>query len=184
MKEYINLMALDICLADKRSPVNVKQLKRSRALLHPLMCWDAITSGCGSRKNLQDLYLFGILSHKHGWKIDWEALQGKPFDALVVTDLNQIICWASPGFKTMTGYHAEFALNKSPSFLQGIKTSVHTKSKIREAVKRKEAVTVQLVNYRKDGSEYNCEVEILPLYSKSHVVTHFLAIEKSVREME
>ncbi|MEM9362503.1 MAG: PAS domain-containing protein [Bacteroidota bacterium] len=109
-----------------------------------------------------------------------EILQTTPYEALVVTDANKTIIWANNGFHQMTGYSKSFAVGKRPTFLQGKKTSQQTKTEIRQLLKQQKRFSKALVNYRKNGEEYLCHIDVLPLFNKNKVVTHFLAMEKEL----
>ncbi|WP_435625709.1 PAS domain-containing protein [Flagellimonas sp.] len=107
-----------------------------------------------------------------------EVLQNSNYEALVVTDTNKNIIWVNNGFREMTGYSKSFAIGRKPSFLQGKKTSQETKEEIRLLIKQQKRFSKSLVNYRKNGEEYLCHIDVLPLYNSNKKVTHFLAMEK------
>ncbi|PRX57458.1 PAS domain-containing protein [Flagellimonas meridianipacifica] len=107
-------------------------------------------------------------------------LQTTPYQALVVTDVRKTIIWANHGFNQMTGYSKSFAVGKRPTFLQGRKTSEETKTEIRELLKQQKRFTKALINYRKNGEEYVCHIDVLPLFNDKKMVTHFLAMEKEI----
>ena len=108
------------------------------------------------------------------------TLQTTSYEALVVTDASKKIIWANNGFHQMTGYSKSFAVGKRPTFLQGEKTSEKTKTEIRQLLKLQKRFTKALVNYRKNGEEYLCHIDVLPLLDENKVVTHFLAMEKEL----
>jgi PAS domain S-box-containing protein len=60
----------------------------------------------------------------------------------------------SDGFLKLTGYSRSEVIGKNCRFLQGPRTDPDTVIAIREAVQRGGAITVKLLNYRKDGSEF------------------------------
>lgn len=106
-----------------------------------------------------------------------EILKATYYEALVVTNLEKEIVWASNGFKEMTGYSKSFALGKKPTFLQGENTSKESLDKIRRLLKSEQRFSHSLVNYRKNGEEYLCHIQVLPIYGKGKKPTHFLAME-------
>ena len=107
-----------------------------------------------------------------------EILQSTRYQALVVTDLDKTIIWANNGFHEMTGYSKHFAIGKHPNFLQGENTSQKAKTEIRSLLEQEERFSKALVNYRKNGEEYICEIDVMPLFNTNKVVTHFLAMER------
>lgn len=75
----------------------------------------------------------------------------------VVADATQPdlpLVFASEGFYQMTGYGPSEVLGHNCRFLQGEGTDVKDVQKIREAISKAEAVSVRLLNYRKDGTPF------------------------------
>ena len=107
-----------------------------------------------------------------------KTLQSASYQVLVVTDLERNIIWVNNGFHEMTGYSKHFAIGKRPTFLQGQKTSQKTKKEIRRLLVQQKRFSKALVNYRKNGDEYICQIEVLPLFNDNQEVTHFLAMER------
>ncbi|MDC6361731.1 MULTISPECIES: PAS domain-containing protein [Flavobacteriaceae] len=107
-----------------------------------------------------------------------DAILQEDYDALVLTGSNQNIIWVSEGFQEMTGYSKNFAIGKRPSFLQGIKTSKNTKQEIREQLQTEHTFTGSILNYRKNGQPYLCQIKIVPIYDSNNVLKNFLALEK------
>ena len=100
------------------------------------------------------------------------------YEALIITDKNQNIIWVNDGFSKMTGYPKKEALNKTPKFLQGEKTSAETKKKIWQNILLDKPFKEVIINYKKDQTPYKCEVKILPLYNKQ--TTHYIAFERKI----
>jgi PAS domain S-box-containing protein len=150
----------------------------------PLMSWDQFTLNY-AQKNVQlkrksDINTVQqfLKKEKLANNID-QIFKNQEFEGLIITDVEQNICWVNDGFTQMTGYPKRYALNKTPRFLQGEKTTIESKNLIREKLKTLSPFTGIITNYRKDNSEYECEVKIIPLVN-NNIVTHFLALEKQV----
>ena len=107
-----------------------------------------------------------------------EVLETTDYEALVVTDANREIVWADNGFKEMTGYAKDFAIGKHPTFLHGTNTSEATRDEIRQLLKEEKRFKAAITNYRKNGEEYQCQIDVLPLYDSENRLTHFLAMER------
>lgn len=120
--------------------------------------------------------------HKFQSKFNWdfqieETLFKNEYKAIVVTDKNQKIIWVNDGFKDMTGYSLSFVKDKSPKLLQGEKTSKEALQNIKEHLAKESICETSMVNYRKDGSEYMCEIKIFPITNSKQQVEHYLALE-------
>ncbi len=106
------------------------------------------------------------------------------YEALVLTKANQSIVWVSDGFKDMTGYSKTFALGKRPKFLQGEETSSATRKQLREGLAKNHTFSGSLVNYRKNGEAYLCDIKIVPVYNHKDKLTNFLAFERELPESD
>lgn len=118
---------------------------------------------------------------KFNWSFDVEkALKKTTFEAIVLTNIDQEIQWVNKGFVQMTGYPANFSKGKQPKFLQGANSSKASLNTIRENIKRELHFKERVINYRKNGQEYVCDIEIFPLKNKAGEVSHLLALENEV----
>lgn len=152
---------------------------KSKPLFHPLSCWDIASQSIFRKRNFFDLIQFKKLVTKYNWNLNYHEIATKDFQAIVVTDLEEQIIWTSRGFSSLTGYSSKFAIGKKPSFLQGRNSDGLMKEKIKKAIQQRESVSATIINYRKDGSEYYCHIEIKPLYSNQKL-KNFVAIEREV----
>ncbi|MFB6087451.1 MAG: PAS domain-containing protein, partial [Haloarculaceae archaeon] len=64
------------------------------------------------------------------------------------------LIYVNEEFQRLTGYDAEECLGRNCRFLQGEGTSEDRVATIREAIEAAEPVTVELRNYRQDGTEF------------------------------
>ena len=148
------------------------------------LCWDIASIGLykllHDEKNI-DLHQLKKLAHINKWANNLqELIIANEYEAIIVTNKNQNILWTNNGFSDMTGYKASFAKNKKPGFLQGAATCVRTKKRIKEQLIEKMMVRETIINYRKSGEPYTCDIWILPLINTDKVLTHFIALEKSI----
>ncbi len=120
------------------------------------------------------------LAKRSNWKLEWD-LEGelvKNEKIILVTDPAQVIRFASYNIKEMNGYAAKEVIGKSPKMFQGEATASHTRTEIREAIEARIPFSGTILNYRKDGSPYQCLVEEYPVWNKEGALVHFIAFEK------
>lgn len=93
---------------------------------------------------------------------------------------SQEIVFANAAFRRMSGYGTEEILGRTPRILQGPGTCRQTLDRIAQAVRARQPVQAELLNYARDGREYWVDINIVPLRGKSGRVTHFAAIQRDI----
>src|SRR5690554_3623813 len=184
-KNLFNMMCLDIYLLGLSSNEyqKIKDQIVPPSVNPPLLSWDFFYPSYQMRLRKatinSDIMTLETWTAKYNWPINLAGtLKENPWEALVLTDDSGKILWVNNGFFEMTGYSKAEAIGKTPVFLQGKKTSNTKKERIRAHIKSRKPVKEVLINYRKDGTTYHCELNIFPLFGKS--ATHFLALERVV----
>ncbi len=145
------------------------------------MCWDFFMESHFRRMAQADsLCQFEAFATLHNWRIDWDIkkLFLKDERVALVTDLAQVIRFATPNMVSMNGYTAEEVIGKQPKMFQGKDTDPETRKEIREAIIRWIPFRGSIINYRKDGTPYNCIVDEYPVWNKCGVLVNFVAFEK------
>ncbi len=92
------------------------------------------------------------------------------------------IVFVNEAFTRLTGYTREEVIGKDPRLLQGALTERAEIDRIAAALRNWQPVRAELVNYRKDGSRFWVELEILPVKDASGRVTHWVSVERDVTE--
>ncbi len=90
------------------------------------------------------------------------------------------IVYANSGFERLTGYSINDVLGKNCRFLQGEGTDRATVEKIRNAVRNEHAISVEILNFRKDGSPFWNRLSITPVRDPHGKTTHFIGIQSDV----
>ncbi len=90
------------------------------------------------------------------------------------------ILYVNKAFTEMTGYSSEEAINNTLQILGGPKTSRKEIDKIRGVLDRWETVRGELINYRKDGSEFWAEYNIVPVTDEKGSFTHWISIQRDI----
>ena len=90
------------------------------------------------------------------------------------------LIYVNKGFERLTGYTAEEVLGRNCRFLQGEEGNPETSRIIREALDQNRGCTVEIKNFRKDGSPFWNRLSITPVRDAENQVTHFIGIQSDV----
>jgi len=90
------------------------------------------------------------------------------------------IIYANSGFEKLTGYPTEAVLGKNCRFLQGPDTDSETVKELREAIQKEQACTVEMLNYRKDGTPFWNSLSITPVRGADNKVNSFIGIQSDI----
>ena len=105
-------------------------------------------------------------------------------DAVIITEAEPIdsggprILYANQAFTAVTGYQPYEVVGKTPRILQGPKTNRTELDKVRTALSQWESITVEVINYRKDGSEFWNEFSLVPVADQNGLYTHWIAVQR------
>ncbi len=91
------------------------------------------------------------------------------------------LVYVNERFEEMTGYDRSEALGSNCRFLQGDGTDPEAVRRMAEGVAANEPVSVEVLNYRKDGEEFWNRVNIAPLRQNGEV-THYVGFQTDVTE--
>lgn len=106
--------------------------------------------------------------------------------AVVVTDgelsaAGPHVLYVNRAFEQMTGYGADEVLGRSPRMLQGKATSLAARKAIAGALRAGVPLKTTMVNYRKNGEPYHCQIEVFPICDNSGRLVNAIAIEHEVK---
>ncbi|MCA9157328.1 MAG: PAS domain S-box protein, partial [Planctomycetales bacterium] len=82
----------------------------------------------------------------------------------------------------MAGYTADELIGRAPRKLQGEGTDRKALEKIHNDLLESGSCVAELVNYRKDGTPYDVELFITPLFDASGRRTNFVSIQRDITE--
>jgi len=94
------------------------------------------------------------------------------------------LVFVNPAFEKITGYPAQEVLGQNCRLLQGSDRSQPEIAAMHEAVRAGTSCKVVLRNYRKDGSLFWNEVNLVPIYNDQGVLTHILGIQNDITEFK
>ncbi|KQM29042.1 MULTISPECIES: histidine kinase famiy protein [unclassified Sphingomonas] len=102
---------------------------------------------------------------------------------MIVTDPNlpdNPIVFANPAFLNMTGYSAEEVLGHNCRFLQGADTDPDTVAEIARAIRERRETSVEIVNYKKNGSSFWNALFISPVFDADGTLRYHFASQLDV----
>jgi len=94
------------------------------------------------------------------------------------------VIFVSDEFETQTGYPPSEALGRNCRFLQGPDTDPEAVAAIRRAIRSGSPITVDLLNYRKDGTPFWNRLRIRPLLDEDGSVLYFAGAQNPIQEDE
>jgi PAS domain S-box-containing protein len=94
------------------------------------------------------------------------------------------IVYANAAYTKMTGYTLEEVIGKSPKFSHGENTCRAEMQKLFAAVQAGLAIRTQLLSYRKDGSTYWADMNLVPIKDSQARITHFVAVHRNITEQK
>ena len=90
------------------------------------------------------------------------------------------VIYVNRGFERITGYAAAEMLGRNPRVLQGPETDPASAQKIKAALAAGEPTSVEILNYRKDGTTYWNQLSITPIRDENGRLTHFVGLQSDI----
>jgi PAS domain S-box-containing protein len=103
---------------------------------------------------------------------------------IIVTDATpaQAILYANDAFLRMTGYAREEVLGRNCRFLQGSDTNQDVVREVADALRERREVSVELLNYRKDGSTFWNLLYICPVCDDDGKVAYYFGYQRDISQ--
>ena len=102
---------------------------------------------------------------------------------MIVTDPNlpdNPIIFANPAFLSMTGYGPDEVLGRNCRFLQGADTDADTVTEIGRAIREQRETSVEIINYKKNGSAFWNALFISPVFDEDGRLRYHFASQLDV----
>lgn len=109
-------------------------------------------------------------------------------DSVLITEAEPIdlpgprIVYCNAAFTTTTGYSEEEVIGRTPRLLQAEATDRVALAKLRAALVAWKPVEVELLNRRKDGTEFWVELSIAPVADERGWFTHWVSVQRDVTD--
>ena len=116
--------------------------------------------------------------------ISTTALAKMPL-ALVLTNPNlddNPIVYANRAFEKITRYSSDAVIGRNCRFLQGDDTDPAQVRQLAQAVREERDFSVDIVNYRSDGTRFLNRLMITPLYDEERNLQCFLGVQRDMSE--
>ena len=109
-------------------------------------------------------------------------------DSVLITEAEPItlpgprIVYCNAAFTRTTGYSEAEVLGRTPRLLQSERTDRVALAKLRAALAAWKPVEVELLNCRKDGTEFWVELSIAPVADERGWFTHWVSVQRDVTD--
>lgn len=146
----------------------------------------------GMRKNLLGrIFSTQPLSQDSSDASEFKLLQAsmdKLHDIVVITQVGAAgrpvhkIVYVNEAFEKQTGYSRHEVMGRSPKLLQGQGSQQAELSRIRTALNDSAPVHAELINYKKDGSLFWIELDIVPIKMTGGITTHWVSTARDITQ--
>ena len=120
--------------------------------------------------------------HKHFLSHAMLLFKNNHTESVIITDSERYILFTNEVFTNSTGYSANEVLGKTPKFLQGILTDKDSSKKLNTAIQNKESITIELINYRKNGSPFWNSFSITPYFNPLGKLLYWIGIQRNITQ--
>ncbi|MEZ5339003.1 MAG: ATP-binding protein [bacterium] len=120
------------------------------------------------------------LSH---FNLSFERVMDEISEGITVSDPTQPdnpLVYVNSAFCKLTGYSAADVLGRNCRFLQGERTDPAVIDLLRTALHERKACVVELLNYRRDGSEFWNSLSISPVSDADGNIVYFMGVQTDI----
>lgn len=110
------------------------------------------------------------------------AIEAAPI-GMVISDAalpDNPIIFVNHAFSEITGFSGHEAIGRNCRILQGIHTDKETARMISAKIKAGKTVHAEILNYRKDGTQFWNDLKISPVFNKTGALTNHIAMQSDV----
>jgi diguanylate cyclase (GGDEF)-like protein/PAS domain S-box-containing protein len=118
--------------------------------------------------------LESAVRHAHDMVVITAATPGSENPSAVV--------YVNEAFERVTGYSKEEILGKSIKILQGEESDPTILSQLRDSLLNDRPATVELVNYKKDGSPYEIEFSAFPISDQDGKFRYYVSVQRDITD--
>jgi PAS domain S-box-containing protein len=109
-------------------------------------------------------------------------------DAVIITTIEPSkegyptskIIYVNQAFTLMTNYHLEEVTGKSLYILTGHKTDSTSQVRVQTAFKTVQSLQIEMILYRKDGTDFWADLNIFPVADDTGTYTHWVSVQRDI----
>ncbi len=106
-------------------------------------------------------------------------------ESVIITDASGIIQYTNPTAETISGYSSDELIGRTANILKSGKQDDFFYKALWETINAGRIWSGRFINKKKDGTEYQEDASISPVYDKSGKLTNFMAVKRDVtKEIE
>ena len=106
-------------------------------------------------------------------------------ESVIITDASGIIQYTNPTAETISGYSSDELIGRTANILKSGKQDDFFYKALWETINAGRMWSGRFINKKKDGTEYQEDASISPVYDKSGKLTNFVAVKRDVtKEIE
>lgn len=94
------------------------------------------------------------------------------------------LIYVNRGFEALTGYRKDEVTGKNCRFLQGPETDPAAVAAIRDAIATNQPLILDLLNYRKDGSQFWNRLSLRPVLRADGTASHIIGIQSDLTKVK
>jgi PAS domain S-box-containing protein len=92
------------------------------------------------------------------------------------------LAYVNEAYEELTGYPAEYAIGRNCRFLQGEETAAEPVAELRRGIDAEEPVSVEILNYHRDGSEFYNRVDVAPIYDDDGDLINYVGFQMDITD--
>ncbi len=113
------------------------------------------------------------------------AVAAKTDNLVLITDHNRRLEWVNAAFEQVTGYALDEVKGRNPGeLLQCEETDLMVVERMRSKLDARERFSEEVLNQKKDGSNYWVTLSVEPLFNQEGQLTHFVAVQSDITEQK
>ncbi|MFI5452651.1 PAS domain S-box protein [Pedobacter sp. UC225_61] len=119
------------------------------------------------------------------WSKLLESVVVNTSDGVLITDASNSspkIIYVNQAMVKMSGYSREELIGSSPDVLHGNNTSQMELLKLKSAIETRTSAKVELINYTKNGEQYDVSVSLTPIFGENGQLMRWISIQRDVSE--